>query len=95
LDEPLFYTKREGLMSTTISPAELLSEELESAALQLPREERAQLAARLLNSLDAEPPHYEKAWAAELRERIRAFKAGEMKAISEEQALAEAEELLR
>ena len=37
----------------------------------------------------------EPAWAAELRERIRAFKAGEMKAISEEQALAEAEDLLR
>lgn len=81
-------------MSQTIAPEELLIEEVEAAALQLPREERARLAARLLNSLDQQP-HYEEAWAAELRERIRAFKAGEMKAISEEQALAEAEELLR
>lgn len=81
-------------MSETIAPEELLVEEVESAALQLPREERARLAARLLNSLDAQPD-YEEAWAAELRERIRAFNAGEMKAVSEEQALAEAEELLR
>jgi putative addiction module component (TIGR02574 family) len=81
-------------MTQTFADAEFLSEEVESAALQLPREDRARLAARLLSSLDPQP-HYEEAWAAELRERIRAFKAGEMKAISEEQALAEAEELLR
>ena len=81
-------------MSQTIAPAELLIEEVESAALHLPREERAQLAARLLTSLD-DDPLYEAAWATELRERIRAFKAGEMKAISAEQALEEAEELLR
>lgn len=37
----------------------------------------------------------ERAWAAELRERIRAVKAGEMKLLSEEEADAEVEELLR
>jgi hypothetical protein len=36
----------------------------------------------------------ERAWAAELRERIRALKAGEMKLLSEEEADAEVEELL-
>jgi putative addiction module component (TIGR02574 family) len=80
-------------MSQRIADAELLIEEVESAALQLPREDRARLEARLLNSLDQQP-HHEEAWAAELRERIRAFKAGEMKAIPEEQALQEAEELI-
>jgi hypothetical protein len=36
----------------------------------------------------------ERAWAAELRERIRAVKAGELKLLSEEEAEAEVEELL-
>jgi hypothetical protein len=40
-------------------------------------------------------PRIEHAWAAELRERIRAVKAGEMKLISEEEADVEVEELLR
>jgi Putative addiction module component len=37
----------------------------------------------------------EKLWAAEIRERVRAFQAGELKVIPWEEALAEAEELLR
>lgn len=37
----------------------------------------------------------ERAWAAELRERIRAVTAGEMKLVSEGEAEAEVEELLR
>jgi hypothetical protein len=36
----------------------------------------------------------EGAWAAELRERIRAVEAGELKLLSEEEADAEVEELL-
>jgi hypothetical protein len=39
-------------------------------------------------------PGIEHAWAAELRERIRAVKAGEMKLLSEVEAEAEVEELL-
>jgi hypothetical protein len=39
-------------------------------------------------------PEIDTAWAEELRRRIRAFRSGEMKAISAEQALAEADRLL-
>ena len=39
-------------------------------------------------------PRIKHAWAAELRERIRALKAAEMKLLSEEEADAEVEELL-
>jgi hypothetical protein len=41
-----------------------------------------------------EEPHIERAWAAELRERIRAVKAGELELLSEEEAEAEVKELL-
>jgi|GEM_PF-5896965 len=44
---------------------------------------------------DDEQTRVERAWAAELRERIRAVEAGEMKVLSEEEADAEVEELLR
>ncbi|HEX2076974.1 MAG TPA: addiction module protein [Longimicrobium sp.] len=63
--------------------------------MQLPREFRAQVAARLLTSLDDEESRLERVWAAELRERIRPVNAGEMKLLSEEEADAEVEELLR
>ncbi|MBW3572628.1 MAG: addiction module protein [Gemmatimonadetes bacterium] len=45
--------------------------------------------------LDEAETRVERAWAAEIRERIRALEAGEMKVLSEEEAQAEAEELLR
>lgn len=123
---------------------ELAAAEVESAAMQLPRARRAEIAARLIASLDEETPvenawadevrrrvkdyragraktrpidevldevggaapvkrlgfeitdepRIEDAWAAELRERIRAVKAGEMKLVSEVEAEAEVEELL-
>ena len=82
-------------MSQTMSEEEIAAAELESILLQLPRELRAQIAARLFASLDDEDSRMERAWAAELRERIRAVKAGEMKLLSEEEADAEVEELVR
>jgi putative addiction module component (TIGR02574 family) len=82
-------------MSQMITDEELAAAEVESAAMQLPRAQRAQIAARLLTSLDEEESRLERAWAAELRERIRAVKAGEMKLLTEEEAEAEVEELLR
>jgi hypothetical protein len=82
-------------MSQTITEEEIAAAEAESVLMQLPRERRAQVAARLLTSLDDEESRLERAWAAELRERIRAVNAGEMKLISEEEADAEVEELLR
>lgn len=82
-------------MSQTITEEEIAAAEAESVLMQLPRELRAQVAARLLTSLDDEESRLERAWAAELRERIRAVNAGEMKLLSEEEADAEVEELLR
>jgi hypothetical protein len=82
-------------MSQTITEEEIAAADAESVLMQLPRERRAQVAARLLTSLDDEESRLERAWAAELRERIRAVNAGEMKLISEEEADAEVEELLR
>ena len=71
-----------------------LFEELESAALQLPRGERARLTERLLASLD-EDPAIEQAWAAEIAERIRAYRAGELKTYAAEEVFQAGEELLR
>ena len=81
-------------MSQTITPEELAAAEAESAVLQLPREARARIAARLLESLEEET-RLERAWAAEIRDRVRALKAGEMTLIPEDEADAEAEALLR
>jgi putative addiction module component (TIGR02574 family) len=82
-------------MSQMITDEELAAAEVESAAMQLPRARRAEIAARLFASLDSEESRLERAWAAELRDRIRALKAGEIKLLSEEEAEAEVEELLR
>jgi hypothetical protein len=59
-------------MSQMITDEELTAAEVESAALQLPRARRAQIAARLLTSLDDEESRLERVWAAKLRERIQA-----------------------
>ncbi len=49
-----------------------------SEALQLPLEERAELAADLLASIDGEPdPDRDTAWAAEIERRARRALAGE------------------
>jgi putative addiction module component (TIGR02574 family) len=81
-------------MSQMITDEELAAAEVESAAMQLPRARRAEIAARLFASLDDEA-RLERAWAAELRERIRAVESGEMKLLTEEEADAEVEELLQ
>lgn len=81
-------------MTEVLTDHEVAAAEAESLIMQLSREERGRIAARLLESLDADSRH-DAAWAAELCERIRAVEAGEMKLISEEEADAEVEELLR
>lgn len=81
-------------MAEAFAIHEVAAAEAESLIMQLPREERGRIAARLLESLEP-TTHHDAAWAAELRERIRAVEAGEMKLISEEDADAEVEELLR
>lgn len=47
-------------------------------ALQLPTDERARLAADLLESLDEAEEAVESAWAAEIEKRVTAIRAGEL-----------------
>jgi putative addiction module component (TIGR02574 family) len=49
---------------------------IESAALLLPRKERARLAERLIASLEEQDPEVEAAWAAEIRRRMDEWEAG-------------------
>jgi len=52
-------------------------------ALSLPPAERAELADRLLTSLDAAPDdRIDKLWAQEAEDRLDAFERGEIKAVS-------------
>ncbi len=70
------------------------AEELEAAALSLPRSERARLAERLLASLD-EDAEIEEAWAVEVRQRLEAFRNREVEAVPAEDVLREARERIR
>jgi len=57
-------------------------------ALSLPPSEWAELADRLLSSLDASPDHrIDELWAREAEDRIDAFELGEIKAVSSKQAV--------
>lgn len=66
-----------------------VTQRLEAAALALPREERARLAQRLIESLD-DAPEVEEAWAVEIRRRLDAMDREEVEMIPAEQVLAEA-----
>ena len=66
-----------------------VTERLEAAALALPRAERARLAQRLIESLDADP-EVEEAWAAEIKGRLDSIDRGEAEMIPAEDVLAEA-----
>lgn len=61
-------------------------EELEAAALALPREDRARLAKHLIESLD-EDDEVEEAWRQEVRHRLDAYRAGEEQTSSLEEVL--------
>ena len=62
---------------------------IESAALLLPRAERARLAERLLASLDTDPG-IEKAWDEEIKRRLDAWEAGLVKEVPWEDVQAQA-----
>lgn len=62
---------------------------VEAVALALPREERARLAQRLIESLD-DDPEVEEAWAIEIQRRLDSIDRGEVEMIPAEQVLAEA-----
>ena len=61
-------------------------EEVESAALQLPRKVRARLAERLISSLDEED-EIEAAWNQEIERRVREVDSGEVKLIPGKQVM--------
>ncbi len=69
-------------------------EDVESAALQLPRAERARLAERLIASLD-EDTEIEQAWAEEIRRRVHELRSGAVQPIPGEQVFAELKDLFR
>ena len=52
--------------------------ELLSEALELPLDDRAKLAAELLESLDEAEAGVEQAWALEIERRVAAARAGEL-----------------
>lgn len=52
--------------------------ELLAEALDLPLDERAKMAAELLESLDAAEANVEEAWAREIERRVAAARAGEL-----------------
>lgn len=54
------------------------TQELLIEALELPPDERAKMAADLLESLHEVESEVEEAWAAEIRKRVAAARAGEL-----------------
>lgn len=64
-------------------------QEVETAALELSPEERAQLAQRLLDSL-ARDPEVDAAWDAEIRRRVAKLESGAMDTTPAEEVFAEA-----
>ena len=61
---------------------------LEQEALKLSAEEKARMIDALWQSLDpAEQQSIDRAWLAESRERLKAFRAGELKALDGEKAI--------
>ena len=60
-------------------------------ALALPAIDRAELAEGLLSSLDRPDRSIDELWAQEVEDRLSAFRAGQMKAISSDDVFAEFE----
>jgi putative addiction module component (TIGR02574 family) len=54
------------------------TDQLLTEALELPLDERAKMAAELLESLHEVEEDVERAWAAEIQERLAAARAGEL-----------------
>jgi putative addiction module component (TIGR02574 family) len=76
-------------------------EALLDQALQLGEEERGELAARLLRSLepdegdDLSPSEWEAAWAAEIDRRVREIREGSMELVDGDEVMAELREIAR
>lgn len=77
-------------MSSQARELDTHAAEVEAAALDLPRVERAQLAARLLASLDEETA-VERAWEEEITRRVEDLRLGRVKTRPVEELLDEIE----
>ncbi|MBF0491285.1 MAG: addiction module protein [Deltaproteobacteria bacterium] len=65
-------------------------EKIENEAFKLPRKDRADLASRLLSSLEeGSKKEIEMAWMEEAERRLHLYKAGKMKAIPAEKVFKE------
>ena len=68
--------------------------ELSEKALELPPEERAQLAQELLESVERDiDPDVHAAWESEIASRIAAYERGDAKLVTAEQVFEEARRL--
>ena len=65
--------------------------DLLNEALELPLDERAKMAAELLESLDDAEEDVQAAWAAEIEERVAAARAGEIESTDWRTVLARVE----
>lgn len=65
--------------------------DLLNEALDLPVDDRAKLAADLLETLEDEEADVERAWAAEIEARVAAARAGELEATDWREVLARVE----
>lgn len=89
---PLRVSK--GSESAILVAMSMPSRKLLEQAMELPREERAELAAELLASLEPLDPRDDREWIAEIERRARAALAGSP-SLSWEEARAEVESRLR
>jgi putative addiction module component (TIGR02574 family) len=76
------------------SPMSTAPDDLTAAALALPPEERAELAKRLIASLD-EGDEIDEAWRSEVRRRLDAFRSGEVDSAASEDVFEQARQQSR
>jgi len=70
--------------------------DLEAKALELPREERARLAERLISSLDPESdPEAEELWLREAERRLAELESGSVSSASADRVIEKARSTLR
>ena len=71
-------------------------DELTKEVLDLPLDQRAELAEKLLESLDQlTPEELEQVWAAEAERRLKAYREGDSRAVPADRVFKRAQELVR
>lgn len=85
----LYYNVRIEIFPSIGVIMSFAPQELEAAALALSRSERAELARRLIESLDDED-ELSAAWRDEARERVAGYRDGSIESVSSEDVMREA-----